>query len=482
MIVESRAVLLVDLGFGDSGKGLISDYLCRREGVRTIVRYSGGSNAGHNVHTPDGRHATFVQVGAGSFLPGVRTLISRFMLLNPTMLEREVLSLEEKGVRDLWPRLLIDRDVQIVMPQHIALNRLRERVRGDGRLGSTGQGVSEAVRQRRSGTELPTVADLTAPKLLRSKLRATYEWARAEVDQLGVDLSAEPWRGTPFESWLSDDSLERFLEELLHFAQQPYRTVSSADLPAVFRDGSLLFEGSQGVLLDPEVGFAPYTTSTRTTLDAALALLEEAKYEGAVERLGVIRTYATRHGPGPFVSESIRLRERVVELHNHTNPDQGTFRVGHLDLVALSYANGCLGGVDSIALTHCDTLPAAERRVCLAYTLPETVGQREMEQLFDLRDGQVVSIKSPRRYEPRRQLALSEALLTLHPQLSARMPLAGLASTIERKLGARVSLIASGPTADDVQRVKGAAGWPGERAAPRRPTRPEAGSRLGSDR
>jgi adenylosuccinate synthase len=81
-----RALLMADLGFGDSGKGLVSDYLCRHEGVDLIIRYCGGPNAGHNVVTSDGKHVTFVQVGAGGLQPDVRTLLSRFMLVNPVYL------------------------------------------------------------------------------------------------------------------------------------------------------------------------------------------------------------------------------------------------------------------------------------------------------------------------------------------------------------------------------------------------------------
>src|SRR6185295_1295124 len=77
-----RAFAVVDLGFGDAGKGLLTDWLARRTGASVIVRFNGGAQAGHNVVTEDGRHHTFAQIGAGSFVPGVRTFLSRHVVVH----------------------------------------------------------------------------------------------------------------------------------------------------------------------------------------------------------------------------------------------------------------------------------------------------------------------------------------------------------------------------------------------------------------
>jgi adenylosuccinate synthase len=81
---EKKASVVVDLGFGDAGKGLVTDFLVRELGAHTVVRFNGGAQAGHNVVTPDGRHHTFAQLGAGSFVPGVRTFLSRYVVVHPT--------------------------------------------------------------------------------------------------------------------------------------------------------------------------------------------------------------------------------------------------------------------------------------------------------------------------------------------------------------------------------------------------------------
>jgi adenylosuccinate synthase len=138
-------------------------------------------------------------------------------------------------------------------------------------------------------------------------------------------------------------------------------------LTGLLRGGPVVFEGAQGVLLDEWRGFHPYTTWSTTTFENAEALLAEAG--ASATRLGVTRTYQTRHGPGPFPTEDPTLR--VPENHNKDGRWQGKFRVGHLDAVALRYGCEVAGGVDAVALTHLDTAErhAGELRVCRSYRI-----------------------------------------------------------------------------------------------------------------
>jgi len=148
-----------------------------------------------------------------------------------------------------------------------------------------------------------------------------------------------------------------------------------------------VFEGAQGVLLDEWRGFHPYTTWSTTTFANAETLLAEAG-ETAV-RLGVVRCYLTRHGPGPFVTEDPTLE--IPEPHNGTGTWQGAFRIGHPDAVALRYAGEVAGGLDGVALTHLDVAARHRLRVCRAY----------------LADGQLVSRIEP---GPERDLSWQERL------------------------------------------------------------------------
>ena len=102
-----RAYIVVDLGFGDSGKGLLTDYLVRHFEANVVVRYNGGAQAAHNVVTPDGRHHTFSQFGSGTFNSQVKTYLARHVVIHPTALLIEGDILEQKGVLNPFSRLRI---------------------------------------------------------------------------------------------------------------------------------------------------------------------------------------------------------------------------------------------------------------------------------------------------------------------------------------------------------------------------------------
>jgi adenylosuccinate synthase len=176
------------------------------------------------------------------------------------------------------------------------------------------------------------------------------------------------------------------------------RIVGDEYLPRLLRARSVVFEGAQGVLLDEWHGFHPYTTWSTTTFANAETLLSEAGLGcDAAYRLGVLRTYATRHGPGPFVTEDPALTADLPDRHNSTGRWQGTFRVGHLDAVALRYALDVTGRVDGLALTHVDVAEARDDlQLCVAY-------EAEPPLAF------------PAKGDMDAQAALSERLLTARP-------------------------------------------------------------------
>src|ERR1700733_7329276 len=97
MSQTKQAIFIADLGFGDAGKGTITDFLTRQQKAHTIIRYNGGPQAAHNVVTPGGRHHTFAQFGSGMFLPWTKTFLSRFMLINPLNMLKEARHLSSLG-------------------------------------------------------------------------------------------------------------------------------------------------------------------------------------------------------------------------------------------------------------------------------------------------------------------------------------------------------------------------------------------------
>jgi adenylosuccinate synthase len=359
-----RHSIVVDLGYGDAGKGGIVDWLCSPGSdaaaggpVHTVVRFNGGAQAAHNVVTPGGRHHTFAQFGSGTLsAPGARTFLSRFMLVDPLALVGEAEHLASLGVADPLALVAIDRDALLTTPYHQAANRAREAARGAARHGSCGMGIGEtAAYALAHPDDAPRVGDCQSPRALTRKLALLR-------DRVSV--------GNAMGGTAAGDSLppaEDVTDAYRAIAERVTITGEGYLTGLLRRDGSVVFEGAQGVLLDEWRGFHPFTTWSTTTFDNAEALLTEAGMPGAALRLGVTRAYMTRHGPGPFVTGDPTLE--LPEPHNQTGRWQGPVRRGHLDAVALRYAIQACGGVDAIALTHLDVARAhaGELKVCRAY-------------------------------------------------------------------------------------------------------------------
>ena len=268
-----RVSLVVDLGFGDAGKGLVTDWLVRRDGAGLVVRYNGGAQAGHNVVTPEGRHHTFAQVGAGAFVPGVRTWLAHPFVLHPTALLVEAEALRAQGVPDALERLGISERARVITPFHQALNRLRELARGEARHGSCGVGVGETVRDALDFPEDTLRAgDLRDVPRLSRVLARVRERKREEARALALPDS-EPVRRE--RALLDTDGVSDAWAE--RAARVAPRVREDGQLGAWMRaTRATVFEGAQGVLLDEDWGFHPFTTWSRCTLANALALLADA--------------------------------------------------------------------------------------------------------------------------------------------------------------------------------------------------------------
>lgn len=345
--------IVADLGYGDAGKGSVVDWLCSsRAEPATVVRFNGGAQAGHNVVLADGRHHCFSQFGSGT-LQGARTHLSRYMMVEPLALAAEAAHLIELGVADPLSLLTVDRHALLTTPYHQAANQARELARGDGRHGSCGKGIGETAQYAIRGGA-PRVSDCS----MENSRRLT-----AKLDLLIRTLENElgPLANVP--------SVADTCAAYQAFAEC-VRITGWNFLPRLINanEHSVVFEGAQGVLLDELHGFHPYTTWSKTTFSNAIQLLREAG-SPPVTRLGVTRTYMTRHGVGPFVTEDRTLE--IPEPHNPPNLWQGKIRLGHLDAVALRYAIRACGGVDQIALTHADTAANQGLMICTAYDMDD---------------------------------------------------------------------------------------------------------------
>jgi adenylosuccinate synthase len=407
-------VVVVDLGYGDAGKGTVVDWLCSRaesRPVHTVVRFNGGAQAAHTVVTRDGRCHAFAQFGAGTFTAGVRTHLSRFVLVDPLALASEAAHLASLGVPNALDLLTMDREALVVTPYHQAANRAREVARGAGRHGSCGMGIGETASYALAHPrDAPRVGDCATPRVLGRKLTALRDELAAELGPLTAPPPAD------------------VCDAYLAFASR-VNVVDGTYLGRVLRTAPVVFEGAQGVLLDEWRGFHPYTTWSTTTFANAEQLLTESGQQAI--RLGVIRTYMTRHGPGPFVTEDPALD--LPEPHNVRNRWQGPVRSGHLDAVALRYAIEVSGGVDAIALTHLDIASRhPELQVCHSYQAP----------------GQTVTRLPP---GPARDLDYQQQLtaMLLAARPSYTRPKGDWAGIIEQETGAPVVVRSHGPTTAD---------------------------------
>ena len=438
-----QAILTVDLGFGDAGKGSMVDYLTRRCDAHTVVRYNGGAQAGHRVVTPGAapREHIFAQFGSGA-LAGAATHLSRFMLLDPLAMMVEAQHLRALSVPDPFARTTIDARALVITPFQRAANRLKELARGAGRHGSCGMGIGETQADALAfGERVLFAGDLTKPAVLREKLQFLRAVNLAKSPAFPPDLAASAQITAEWEMLAADDCADWLLPAYADFASTA-RMVSGNHLDAILRQpGTVIFEGAQGVLLDEWRGFHPYTTWSTTTLANANQLLGKAGYGGRVARLGITRAYTTRHGAGPLVSEDAGLTAALPDAANGFGAWQRDFRVGWLDLVMLRYALDVAGPLDALAVTCLDRLAALPAlRVCGHYRS----GDALIERLTLAPGGRDLDY----------QAELTRLLMRCQPSLIPVDSAQALLSLVRADLGIPISLVSSGPTAAEKQEME----------------------------
>lgn len=440
---DRQSIIVTDLGFGDAGKGTVVDYLARKGKVAAVVRFNGGAQARHSVVTPDGRHHAFSQFGSGSFVPGVRTHLSRFMLFDPEQMLTEAKELIEHGITSPFARLSVDEDAMVVTPYHRAANMAREESRGNGRHGTCGHGIGETMAHSIAHPE----EVIRAGDLRHSvRLRCLLELARERFcEEFRFDESL-------LERYFSSIDMERWLS-LVTPSFLVERIVTGDRLKQLAREGHLIFEGAQGVLLDEWYGFHPHTTWSTTTSANAITLLEEIGYGGSVTRMGVLRTYMTRHGQGPFVTEDDSLSLVLPEPHNGTDGWQGEFRRGWFDTVMSRYALSVSGGVDSLAITHVDRLASLpDLKVGTSYrfrTYGLSVQERLMLTMVQEKDETVLA----GGLKPKTDLMnlsyqedLTGILKKAEPVYNIYKDQERFLSAIEGELNTPISMVSQGPT------------------------------------
>lgn len=368
----SRAYIVFGMGYGDEGKGSIVDALTRKLGAKFVVRYSGGPQAAHNVVSNDGVCHTFSQFGSGT-LAGAATYLSDEMFIEPLALMREAAHLRSIGISSPESKLFINPSCKIITPYHILSNRISEITKGNDSHGSCGMGHGDATRdwlnlgigsyvEHLRLKQFDFLKDVRHRKLIESE-----DYISRAIRNRGVKFDGYDKAIELLNLIKSEETLNKTIEKYRIFVSQYNQCfVGNEFLVSFFEKGPLILEGSQGILLDGRYGFAPYNTYADITPRRGQLLLNSIGYPYSITNLGVIRSYMTRHGKGPFVTEDFGLGTRLNDgEHNTFNEWQKNFRVGYLDLVAIKYAM-TTAACHALVINHLDKLQK-NNPICVDY-------------------------------------------------------------------------------------------------------------------
>ena len=345
-------IIIIGMQWGDEGKGKIVDLLT--EFAHVVVRFQGGNNAGHTVVV--GQQKVILHlIPSGALYPRKKCVIGNGVVVDPQVLLAEMDELQKLGYFKEDGQLLISEDAHLIMPYHRRMDVARERMKGEGKIGTTGRGIGPAYEDKvaREGIR---VGDLVHEKLFRKKLEAQLALKNHCLETCLQEKGFDP---------------EAIFQEYSRYGERlkKYVTDISVFIDQQIREGRhILLEGAQGTHLDIDHGTYPFVTSSNTVAGGACtgAGIGPTKI---TEVIGVSKAYTTRVGEGPFPTElkdelGERIRERGREFGATTGRPR---RCGWLDIPLLKDAIR-LNGLTGIALTKMDVLSEfAAIRICTAY-------------------------------------------------------------------------------------------------------------------
>jgi len=334
--------------WGDEGKGKVVDFLC--EDADYVVRFQGGSNAGHTIKVGDEKYK-FHLLPSG-VVRGKTCVIGNGVVVDPEVFLKEIDSLRKRGRE---PRVMVSDRANVIMPYHKILDGAEESYLGKKRIGTTKRGIGPCYSDKMARKGI-RVGDLLDEELLRDKLESILPIKEKLAEIYGVRFDFD-----------MDELVEKYTE--YGRKMEPYITDTIAELSRAVREGkNILLEGAQGVMLDIDFGTYPYTTSSNT-ISGGACTGSGIPPKCIDEVIGVVKAYTTRVGMGPLPTElkdeiGKHLQERGGEFGTTTGRAR---RCGWLDLVVLKYSV-TVSGVDKIALTKLDVLDGLrEVKVCVGY-------------------------------------------------------------------------------------------------------------------
>ena len=346
--------VIVGAQWGDEGKGKITDFLAERSDL--VVRFQGGNNAGHTIEVGDRQYKLHL-IPSGIIYGDKLNVIGNGVVFDPLAFFEEMEYLEDLGVK-ITPEILnISDRVNLIMPYHKVLDRLKEKARGKNDIGTTVKGIGPAYTDKyeRSGIRMCDLMDGdTFSEKLEIYLKEKNDYITKILGGEALDLKE-----------ISDLYLS-LAERLRSFV----RDTSVVVYDAIKAGKKVLFEGAQGMLLDIDYGSYPYVTSSNTTA-CGVAAGAGVGPNMIKEVYGITKAYTTRVGKGPFPTEQDNetgelIRQKGFEFGVTTGRAR---RCGWLDLVIVKTA-ARVSGLTKLYVTKIDTISDMENlRVCVAYEL-----------------------------------------------------------------------------------------------------------------
>lgn len=416
-------IVVIGAQWGDEGKGKIVDLLAERFDV--VARYQGGHNAGHSVKVGDKSYALHL-IPSGIIHPGKMCVLGNGMVIDPKAFFQEADRLTSQGLEVTPERVKVSSRAHLILPYHRALDHTSEERLGNEKVGTTLRGIGPAYEDK-AGRRGIRVADATNPEILRSRIERNIHDANLVISE---------YRGTRLDAAQVFDEITPLIERL-----EPFITDTTHFINNAVREGqSVLVEGAQATLLDVDHGTYPFVTSSSTTSGGACVGLGLAP-KRITGVLGIVRTYMTRVGEGPFPTEMLEGEAEIGHLIRERGHEYGVStgrprRCGWFDAVATRYVAD-INGFDAVALTKLDILDALDEiKVCTGYRLRGKACESFPAISQDLRDVEPV-------YETLPGWGASTEGVTDMEKLPAKAR--DYITFISERIGVPIGLVSTGP-------------------------------------
>ncbi len=342
------AVVLVGAQWGDEGKGKITDFLAQK--ADCVVRYQGGSNAGHTVEVKDEKFMLHL-IPSGILYPATLCIVGNGVVVDMEKIIEELAGLQQRGIDT--SNLRISRRAPVVLPYHKKLDTLEDR---DSHIGTTKRGIGPTYADKINRIGFRIADFLEDREILESRFKAQVEYKNRIIREIYQEEGFD-WKQ------LLEETLEQVGQLKPYLADTSYLIYQH-----IQEDKKVLFEGAQGTMLDIDHGTYPFVTSSHPI--AGGACVGAGIGPTCIDRvLGVAKAYTTRVGEGPFPTElhdadGQILRQRGMEFGTTTGRPR---RCGWLDAVVLRYAVR-VNGLTDLAITKLDVLDDfATIKICTAY-------------------------------------------------------------------------------------------------------------------